>query len=352
MRPRALPGTPRGHFKIEEILPSGSPTPGAISEILKRPLRTTLCLFAAMAVAGPLAAQEFPLKPVRIIVAGSPGTAPDIVARVVGGEMPKFLGQPVVVENKPGAAEMLGYEFVARQVPTDGYTIALGTVSSLALMPLIMKDLRFDPLKDLPPVIGLTEGRLILTTPVNIPWKSFKEMLERVKAAPGKFNFGAGTPSSRFPMLVTMQQLGLDIVFIPYSTGGPYVQGLLAGDVQLGFLGMNSGIVYKDKLRVLAVTGTERRAPYPDVPTFAELGLPQIHGLSHMLNVPVGTPRAAMDKLASAASQAANQQTVQGQMQKLGLDILVRSADEANRYMQDEARSYAESARRAGVRPE
>lgn len=317
-----------------------------------QPSRSLLCLFAAMSVASSAAAQEYPAKPVRIIVAGSPGTAPDIVARVVGGEMPKFLGQPVVVENKPGAAEMVGYEFVAKQVPTDGYTIALGTVSSLALMPVIMKDLRFDPLKDLPPVIGLTEGRLILTTPVNAPWKTFKEMMDRVKAAPGKYNFGAGTPSSRFPMLVTMQQLGLDIVFIPYSTGGPYVQGLLAGDVQLGFLGMNSGIVYKEKLRVLAVTGAERRAPYQDVPTFAELGLSQIHGLSHMLNAPVGTPKAAMDKLASAASQAAKQQTVQTQLEKLGIDVLLRTADEANKYMQDEARSYAESARRAGVRPE
>jgi tripartite-type tricarboxylate transporter receptor subunit TctC len=266
--------------------------------------------------------------------------------------MPKTLGQPVVVENKPGAAEVVGYEFVAKQVPADGYTIALGTVSSLALMPVIMKELRFDPLKDLPPIIGLTEGRLILTTPINAPWKSFKEMLERVKAAPGKYNFGAGTPSSRFPMLIAMQQLGMDIVFIPYSTGGPYVQGLLAGDVQMGFLGMNSGIVYKDKLRVLAVTGTERRAPYQDVPTFMEVGLPQIHGLSHMLNVPVGTPRVAIDKLHASAIQAAKLPAVQSQLEKLGLDVRIRSADEANKYMQDEARSYVESAKRAGIRPE
>jgi tripartite-type tricarboxylate transporter receptor subunit TctC len=298
------------------------------------------------------AAQEFPNKPVRIIVAGSPGTAPDIVARMVGNEMPKFLGQAVIIENRPGAAEIVGYEYVAKQVPADGYTVALGTVSSLALMPVITRELRFDPLKDLPPVIGLTEGRLILTTPVGTPWKTFKEMIEHVKAAPGKYNFGAGTPSSRFPMLITMQQLGLDIVFIPYSTGGPYVQGLLVGDVQMGFLGMNSGITYKDKLRVLAVTGSERRAPYQDVPTFSELGLPQIHGLSHMLNVPVGTPRGAMDKLAAAASQAAKQPGAQGQLEKLGIDILLRSSEEVNRYFQDEARSYAESAKRAGVRAE
>jgi tripartite-type tricarboxylate transporter receptor subunit TctC len=314
--------------------------------------RIGLGLLATLVAAGTALAQEFPAKPVRIIVAGSPGTAPDIVARVVGAEMPKSLGQPVVVENKPGAAEMVGYEYVAKQVPTDGYTIALGTVSSLALMPVITKELRFDPLKDLPPIIGLTEGRLILTTPVAAPWKTFREMVDRVKTAPGKYNFGAGTPSSRFPMLITMQQLGLDIVFIPYSTGGPYVQGLLAGDVQLGFLGMNSGITYKEKLRVLAVTGTERRAPYQDVPTFNEVGLPQIHGLSHMLNVPVGTPRAAIDRLAAAASQAAKLASVQSQLEKLGLDVLLRTADEANRYMQDEARSYVESARRAGVRPE
>lgn len=306
----------------------------------------------ALAASAAVQAQEYPSKPVRIIVAGSPGTAPDIVARVIGQEMPKSLGQSVVIENKPGAAEVVGYEFVAKQVPADGYTIALGTVSSLALMPVVVKELRFDPLKDLPPIIGLTEGRIILTTPVTAPWKTFKEMLERVKAAPGKYNFGAGTPSSRFPMLITMQQLGMDIVFIPYSTGGPYVQGLLAGDVQMGILGVNNGITYKDKLRVLAVTGTERRAPYQDVPTFMELGLPQIHSLSHMLNVPVGTPRAAIDKLYAAALQAAKQPAMQTQLEKLGFDVVIRSADEANKYMQDEARSYVESAKRAGIRPE
>ena len=312
-----------------------------------------LLVAAALAACVGLAtAQEFPTKALRIIVAGSPGTTPDLVARVMGNELPKVIGQAVVVENKPGAAEIVGYEFVAKQVPADGYTMALVTVSSMALLPVITKDLRFDPLKDLVPVAGLTEGRLIFGSSAKMPWKTFSEFLANAKANPGKLNFGAATPSSRFPSLVLIHSLGLDIVHVPYSTGGPYLLGLVGGDVQMGFIGESSAISFGDRFRVLAVTGDQRRPPFMDIPTLPELGFSQIRPLSHNLSVPAATPKALIDRLYAAASKALQLPEVAPQFAKIGLEIVARTPEAAAKNLADENRVYAEAARKAGVRPE
>src|SRR4051812_34173519 len=122
-------------------------------------------------------AQDFPNKPIKVVIPNAPGTVADLMMRVMGPEMTKQLGQPIVVENKPGAGQVIGYEYVAKQVPADGYTLVTVSVTSLVLLPLLTKDLRFDASKDLPPIIGFMQGRLFLATPSNGPFKSFADVV-------------------------------------------------------------------------------------------------------------------------------------------------------------------------------
>lgn len=266
--------------------------------------------------------------------------------------MSKTLGQPIVVENKPGATTIIGYEYVAKQVPADGYTIAAVLVTDLATLPVTVKDLRFDPLKDLPPVIGLAEGRFVMGSAAHLPSKSFNELVANAKANPGKLNYGSASVIGRLSAEAVIRQLGLDIVYVPYASGAAYLKGLVAGEVHMGFLAASAARNFGDKFRVLAVTGEQRMPALRDVPTFAELGFPNLRGLSHSLNAPAGIPKAAFDKLHAAASRALQQPAVRAGFQKLQLEITEQSAEVANRRAAEEARYLADIARKAGIQPQ
>lgn len=145
-------------------------------------LVTAACVFGADSTM----AQDYPSRPIRFIVPNTPGSSTDFPARIISPAMSKLLGQPIIVENKPGAAQLLGYEYVAKQVPADGYTIAVVTVPALVTLPLTVKNLRFDPLKDLRPIIGLVEQRFLLASSSQESWNTFREMVGYAKANPGK----------------------------------------------------------------------------------------------------------------------------------------------------------------------
>jgi tripartite-type tricarboxylate transporter receptor subunit TctC len=292
------------------------------------------------------------MKPIRFIVPNTPGTIPDIVARLIGPEVSKNLAQPVVIENKPGAGQIVGYEYVAKQVPADGYTVLTANGLDLAGLPITAKDLRFDPLKDLTPVIGLVEGRFFLSSSSEFPWKTFAEFVSYARANPGKLNYGTSSTIPRVQMEALIRELGLNIVHIPYSGGGPAVQGLVAGQVQLGFLAESQVNSLGGKIRTLAVTGDARSKNFPDVPTFRELGYPQLRGVSMLLNVPAGTPKAAIDKLHAAASKALQQADVRARFEKAGFDVVEQSPEAAAKSLVEASRFFAEVARKAGIQPE
>lgn len=308
--------------------------------------------FAAAFMSAPAGAQDFPNKPLRIIVAESPGTTTDIVARVMAPEMSRLLGQPIVIEQKLGAGSLIGLEYVAKQVPADGYTSVSVSVTSLATLPLTVKDLRFDPLKDLPPYIGLAEGRLVFGTSPKLPWKNFKELVTSAKATPGKLNYGASSPQVRFPMLMLVQDLALDVVSIPYSAGGPYLQALVAGEVHMGFMGEAAAIGFGERLRMLAVTGDKPSVAVPDIPTFTQLGYPQVPGVGYSFNLPAQTPRPIVDRLNAAASRALAHPDVKGGLAKLRLDILDDSADTSAKKLAEIGRNYAGIAQKMGIQPQ
>lgn len=317
----------------------------------RRSILGAVGLAFALAGAG-VGAQDFPVKPIRMIVTLSPGGTTDTVARVLAEQMGKILGQPVVVDNRPGANSTIGYGFVAKQAAPDGYTIALTVMQELAYLPLIVKELRFDPRKDLPPFIGVVEGRILLQSAARVPWNTFQEYVAYSKANPGKLNWGAATTSAMFPMLTLVQEAGLTQTYVPFSSSAQYIIGVLNGDLHVGMFGAASTATLGDKVKVLAITGTGRSAAYPNVPTFAELGFPNIQGTSFTLSAPVGVPKPILDKLAAAASKSLQVPDLRARFEKAGLEPQERSGEEVARQLEQVASSAAEIAKKGKVKPE
>ena len=297
-------------------------------------------------------AQDYPSRPIKYIVADAPGTTGDTIGRILAPEMTKAIGQPVIIENKPGAGNRIGFEYVAKLQPADGYTFAAVTVETLALLPVTAKNIPFDPLKDLPPFMVIGDARLVFASSSSSTWKNFAELVANIKANPGKLNYGASAPVVRFPMEALIGALGVNVVHIPYATAASFTQSLVAGDIQMGFVGELPARALGGKLRVLAVTGDQRRAPFLDVPTFVELGHPQIPDVSYSFNARDGTPKSATDKLYMAAQQALKLPEVRASFEKIGFNVNEKPAGAAVNMLAQRAKLFAEIAKRVGVQPE
>lgn len=310
--------------------------------------------FVLSAVAGSMlwsvvgSAQDFPTKPIRFIVPSNPGTIQDTLARVVGPEMAKSLGQPSITENKPGAAFAIGYEYVAKQAPADGYSLAVVNLATLVALPATSKDLRFDPLKDLIPVIGLVEGRYAFGSSSKMPWKSLKEMIAQAKANPGKLNYATASPLGQLQTAAFISDLGLDVVHVPYpGAGAAYSQAIASGEVHMVFTAEAQAIALGDKFRVLAISGAQRSARFPDAPTFTELGFPKIRGLSYSFNVRSGTPTVIVNKLYAAASRALQQPEVRSILvNKMQQEIIDENPQVAAKRLAEQGEYFADMARK------
>lgn len=298
-------------------------------------------------------AEVFPSKPIRFVVPYPPGGTPDVIARVMSVEMAKKVGQPVIVENRSGADGMIGYEFVARRAPPDGYTVAIGSVQALAIAPVAVKEIRFDPIRDLLPVIGIAQGRLALVSSATLPWASFNAMVSELKSSPGKYNYGTSSLSVRLATESMLRHYGLDVIPIPFSGDGPArIRAILNAEIHIGLVAEQFAISLGDKVRVLAVTGEGRAMTFPNVPTFAELGLPDLKGLSYSLSAPRATPKEAVATLYSAASQTLQIPTVHSQLERIRMDVVVQAPDLASKQLADEARFFSETAKKLGIKPE
>ena len=305
-----------------------------------------LALCAATAVA-----QDYPNRPIRFIVPTTPGNTTDLLGRIVATETSKILGQPVIVENRTGANQLIGIEFVAKQAAADGHTAAVIGIEGLVLLPLTSRNIRFDPFKDIVPVAGLAEGRYFLASSATLPWKTFNEFIAHAKANPGKLNYGSSVVQVRLPVLMIMQTHGLDLVHIPYTGGAPYLQALLAGEVQLGIGGEGPLTGMGERIRILAVTGDQRLPAFRDSPTFAELGFSQIRGPSYMLSVRAGTSREIIDRLNAAVSRALQTTEAKTSLAKILLTATNTPPALTSKTITEQARFYADLARSIGITP-
>lgn len=314
------------------------------------PLAAALTL--ALGAPNALAQADYPNKPIRFIAPTTAGATADILARIVANEMQKHIGQTIVVEAKPGANQIIGLEYLAKQ-PADGYNVGVLGVDGVALLPLTTKSLRFDPLKDLTPVASIGEVRYVMAGSVDRPWKNFKELIAHIKANPGKVNYGSSVPAVRFPTLLLIQELGLDIVHVPFGGGGgPYLTAIAAGTVDFGIAGEGTGTSLKPRVRFFAVTGKTRLAADPDVPTFAELGFPRVYGPTYSLSVRTGTPKAIGDKLSAALQRALQSPETRTSMAKAQFEITYEDAAGAARTLDERSKFYTEFALKVGLKPE
>lgn len=302
--------------------------------------------FAASSL--PALAQAYPSKPVRFIVPSAPGAAADILARAIAPGMGQFLGQPVIIENKTGAGSLIGFEYVAKGVPADGYTGIIAATTGLAILPVITKDLRFDPVKDLHPVINLAEARLIFGSPSKAPWKTLAELVAYAKANPGKLNHGGSNATVRFWNDALIRGLGIDVAYIPYKDSATYYTSLTANEIQMGFAAESSAIAMGDKFRALATTGETRIPTAKDVPTLTELGHPQIRGVGYALDMPAATPRAIMEKVHDAAAKTLRQPDINTRLKNMGLEADGGTMEAAVKRLADEASVLAKIAKATG----
>jgi tripartite-type tricarboxylate transporter receptor subunit TctC len=263
-------------------------------------MRLWIAIAALLSLASPAPAQTYPSQPIRFIVPFAPGGGSDILARILGDPLSKRLGQPVVIENKPGGGATVGADLVAKARP-DGYTILLTTAGPQITNPYLLPKLPYDPNKDLVPVVMLVKAVNVLVVTKDLPVKNVAELIAYAKANPGKINFsssGIGASSHLSGEMFKMMA-GIDIVHVPYRGSGPSIQDILAGSIQMSIDTVSTMLphIQSGGMRALAVAGTDKNPTLPDLPTVSAT-LPGFDGDSiNYISVPAGVPQAVIDRL-------------------------------------------------------
>jgi tripartite-type tricarboxylate transporter receptor subunit TctC len=291
-------------------------------------------------------ADNYPNRPVMMIVPFAPGGASDFVARIIQHGVGEILGQQIVVDNRPGAASIIGTEVAARATP-DGYTTFLGNIGTLSINPGVYSNLRIKPDKDLTPVTICADTPSILITRPDFPANTVSELIAYVKANQGKVVFASPGSSTlnRLEMEVFKKDAGLDLVHVPYRGGaGPAVTDVLGGHVDLMFTTISSAMqfVKEKQVKALAVTTRERMADLPDIPTMYELGWKNLVTSSWQgVLVPSGTPRPIVDKLHAAIVKVLAEPEVQARMRKGGvIAVGSKSPEDFKTYMDVETAKW------------
>ena len=312
-----------------------------------------LCL-AAVFAAGSASAQAFPTKPVRIIVPQTPGGASDALARIVGQKLSERWGQPVVVENKPGAGGNVGTDYVAKS-PGDGYTLLMSYVGTQAINGSVYKSLTYEPFKDFAPVATLATVPFALVVNQAFPVKSAGELISYAKAHPGAVNFGSAGNGSLNHLLGEMVNLnqGVKLVHVPYKGAAGALTDTMSGQIQMTFSSLPSvaGHIRGDKLRALAVTGSKRSATFPSLPTFAEAGIAGLE-LSPWFGLlaPVATPEPVVRKINSDIAELLRDKDLIEKFAGLGADPYVTRPEQFGRILQDDIQKWAQVVKASGAR--
>ena len=309
----------------------------------------------AVSTAHALAQQGYPARPVRLIVPSSPGGGTDITARLIAPKLSEYLGQQVVVENRPGAGTMIGGEAVARAAP-DGYTLLMG-ISTLAINPAIYRKVPYDALRDFVPVSQAVSLSNILVTHPSLPPRNVRELIAFARARPGQINYasaGVGT-SPHLSMALFLSMTGLKMEHVPYKGSGPGVIDLVAGHVPVMMPNMLSALphIKAGRLRAHGVTGVKRASGAPEIPTIAEAGVPGYEAVQwYGVLAPAGTSREIVAKLHGAVVRAVQNADVKARFLADGADPVGSSPEEFAAYIRAETAKWAKVVKDAGIRQE
>jgi len=320
---------------------------------------TTLALGAAVALpAGEAAAQAgWPSRPIRFVVPLPPGGSPDYLSRLLAERLQPALGQPLVVENKPGAGGNIAREFVARQ-PADGYTILMSE-SSHVMAAGIGARLPYDPIKDFQPISLVATIPFGLTVNAGMPVHSLKEFIAYAKASPRPLTYGTagiGAPH-HFAVELLRSMTGINVVHVPYKGSAGIIPALLSGEIDFTIAAVNSLLPHfkSGKLRPIAMAGSSRTAILPDVPTIAEAGPLPSYAVDVWLGVmaPAGTPRSIIDRLNGEINRVVRDpQIVRERLNTVGLEAVGTTPEQLLEVMQADLAKYTKLAREAQIKPE
>jgi tripartite-type tricarboxylate transporter receptor subunit TctC len=310
-------------------------------------------LLAGLALAFAAQGQSYPSKPIKFVVPFPPGGNLDFVARSLQPKMQEVLGQPVLIDNKGGAAGMIGLEFASKQ-PGDGYTIVLGNTGTIAINQAVYPKMTYDAVKDFVPIGITTTNALMATIAGNVPANNIQEFIAYAKKNPGKLNFGISGAGSgpHFGAEMFKRAAGLDIPVVFYKGSGPAVTDLLGGQVQvlMDAPSVTMAHIKAGKLKALAVTGKTRLASLPDVPTFEQAGLSvDASGFQGVL-APAGTPPLAVARLSQALNAALAQPELKERFAAAGLETVSSTPEEFGAFIRSEIAKWGRIAKEANIR--
>ena len=302
------------------------------------------------------AAQSYPGKPVRMVVGFPPGGGTDVVARVLSQKLSEWYGQPVVVENRPGATGTIGADVIAKSAP-DGYNLLMGHVNSHGIAPNLFAKLPYDPIKDFAAVAYVGYVPNVLAVHPSVPARSVNELVELAKKTPGAMNYASSGNGSTQHLAGEMfkQLTGTSIVHVPYKGSGDAIKDLLAGTVNMNFDTMPPVLphIQAGKLRGLAISTPQRLPQLADVPTFEEAGIKGFDVTNwYGVMAPGGTPRDIVEKLNADINKAMQVPEVRTRLQAVGTQMREQSAAQFESFMKAEVSKYAKLIKDANIRIE
>ncbi len=327
-------------------------------DVTRRSLRLVVvaAALAALLVQGSAAQQDsaagYPDRTIRIVVGFGAGGGNDILARLIGQKLSESMGQSVVIENKPGASAEIGTEYVKNSVP-DGYTLLVAANGSMALSAVINKKLGYSPVRDFAPIGLIASFPLVLAVNPSVPVNSVQQFVNYAKANPGEINCSG--PSVAFQVALEQFKLktGAPLQYIPYKSSAEAITAVIAGTTPMTLIdaGPGSGAIRGGQVRALAITSSQRSAEFPDVPTMAEAGFPDLNiSFWSGLFAPAAVPTAIVKKLESELLQVLKLPDVQERMHSLALVVEARPGDETRRFVEAEIARLTEVAKIANIR--
>lgn len=320
----------------------------------RRALLSGMAAWLALGFAPPALAQSYPQRAVRLVVPYVVGGSLDITARMFAQALSEELGQPFVVENRPGANGNLGTEQVVRATP-DGYTLAMLAAGTMTINPALYRNMPFDPEKDLLPISQVATGPMVLTVNSALPFKSLAELIAHARANPGKLNFGSGGNGSLAHLSTEMLRLrtGVDIVHVPYKGTALATNDLMAGHIQAMFdtLATAAPLIREGKMRALAVTSARRSTIFPELPTVAEVGVNDYAAETWAgLVAPAGTPAPVIARLQAAVMKIAADPRIKARLAVVGSEAVGGTSEQFASIVRMERARWAEVVKVSGAR--
>lgn len=321
---------------------------------------STACLFAMLLICttGALAQQDaaYPVKPIRIIVPSAPGSGPDIMARAIGQKLNESLGQPIVVDDKPGAGGIIGSEAAAKSAP-DGYTLIMANAGSHAVNASLYAKLPYDPVKDFAPITLVAVAPNILIVHPTLPARTAKDLIALARTRPGELTFGSGGNGSTAHLSGELfrTMAGINVVHIPFKGSPAAVIGVIAGQIVMAFPNIPPALphVRSGKLKALAVTTAKRSAALPDLPTIAESGLPGYEATAWFgVLAPAGTSSEIIAKLNSAIVKSVHVREMRERLSAEGTEAVGNTPEQFAQIIKTDIAKWAKVVKASGAKPE